>query len=199
MLSSSGLVIQEDITMKHLKLLVSLLLVPVCASAQSVTVLSGGGEARACSTAAKMSLTRLNRTRSDLDSCNRALDEVNLSRRDRAATFVNRGILLAALDEYQDALNDYNDALELVPEMPQAWNGKGNLYYLADRLDEAIAAYERALELNLPERQVAYYNLGITYEKLRDDAAAERSYNTALEIAPDWAPAKERLEKLRAN
>jgi tetratricopeptide (TPR) repeat protein len=127
------------------------------------------------------------------------MEEVNLSRSDRAATFVNRGIILAALDQNQDALNDYNDSLELVPELPQAWNGKGNLYYLANRYDEAIAAYERSLELNLPDRQVAYYNLGITYEKMGDKAAAERSFNTAVEIAPEWALPKERLERLKAN
>jgi tetratricopeptide (TPR) repeat protein len=185
--------------MKHLTLFASLLLVPWFASAQSITVLSGGGEARACSFSAEMSTTRLRVSRGDLDACNRAIEEVNLSRRDRAATFVNRGIILAALDQYQDALNDYNESLELIPELPQAWNGKGNLYYLADRYDDAIEAYERALELNLPDRQVAYYNLGITYEKLGDKAAAERSFNTAVEIAPEWTLPKERLERLKTN
>jgi tetratricopeptide (TPR) repeat protein len=177
----------------------ALVLAPVVASAQSITVLSGGGEARACSFSAEMSTTRLRVGRDDLDACNRALEEVNLSRRDRAATFVNRGIILAALDQYQDALNDYNEGLELMPELPQAWNGKGNLYYLADRYDDAIEAYERALQMNLPERHVAYYNLGITYEKLGDRAAAERSFNTAIEIAPEWPLPKERLERLKAN
>lgn len=185
--------------MRTMKLFAPLLLLPLFVNAQSVTVISGGGEARACASAAKLSTTRLNPVRSDLDACNRALEEVNLSRRDRAATLVNRGILLAALDEYQDALNDYNEGLELQPELPQAWNGKGNLYYLAQRYDDAVAAYQRALELNLPERQVAHYNLGITYEKLGDKTEAERSYATALELAPDWAPAKERLERLKTN
>jgi tetratricopeptide (TPR) repeat protein len=184
--------------MKH-ALAASLLLLPLFANAQSITVLSGGGEARACSFSAEMSTTRLRVSRSDLDACNRALEEVNLSRRDRAATFVNRGIILAALDEYQDALNDYNESLSLVPELPQAWNGKGNLYYLADRYDDAMEAYERALELNLPERHVAYYNLGITYAKMGDRAAAERNFNTAIEIAPEWALPKERLERLKEN
>lgn len=185
--------------MRYATLLVSFMMLPALASAQAITVLSGGGEARACSLAAELSTTRLNPSRGDLDSCNRALEEVHLSRRDRAATFVNRGIINAGIDRYQEALNDYNEALELVPELPQAWNGKGNLYYLADRYDEALAAYERSLELNLPERQVAYYNMGLVYEKIGDDAAAERSYNTALELMPDWAPAQARLAELRAN
>jgi tetratricopeptide (TPR) repeat protein len=201
-----GLVHQEETLMKHFKFFASLLsaplwtlALPLIANAQSITVLSGGGEARACSFSAEMSTTRLRVSRGDLDACNRAIEEVNLSRRDRAATFVNRGIILAALDQYQEALNDYNESLELIPELPQAWNGKGNLYYLADRYDDAIEAYERALELNLPDRQVAFYNLGLTFEKMGDRAAAERNYNTALEIAPDWELPKGRLERLKAN
>ncbi len=177
----------------------SLLLLPLRAQAQTVTVISSGGDARSCSFAAELAMTRLNPMRADLDSCNRALEDVHLSRRDRAATYVNRGIVLASLEEYQDALDDYNAGLELVPDLPQAWNGKGNLYYLAERYGEAIAAYERALELDLPERHVAFYNLGITYEKAGDGAAAERSYGMALEIMPDWAPAKEKLERLKGD
>jgi tetratricopeptide (TPR) repeat protein len=177
-------------------LLLPFALAPALLCAQSVTVLSGGGDAQSCASAARWSAT-MNVSRGDLDSCNRALDGVHLSRRDRAATFVNRGILQSRLGEYQDALNDYNEALEIDAVLPQAWNGKGNLYFLAERFDEALAAYERSLELNLPEREVAYYNLGLAYEQLGDRAMAESSYNTALEIAPDWAPAREKLERLR--
>ncbi len=177
-------------------LLVPLALFPVLLNAQSITVLSGGGDARSCSSSAMWSAT-MNVSRSDLESCDRALEGVHLSRADRAATFVNRGILQSRLGEYQDSLNDYNEALEIDPVLPQAWNGKGNLYFLAERFDEALTAYERSLELNLPERQVAYYNLGLAYERLGDRAMAESSYSTALEIAPDWAPAREKLERLR--
>ena len=179
-------------------LFVPLSLAALLANAQAVTVFSSGGDARACSFAAELSV-KMNPSRGDLDACNRALDEVHLSRRDRAATFVNRGILQAGLDRYQEALNDYNDALAIEAQLPQAWNGKGHLYYLAERFDEAIGAYERALELELPDRHVAYYNLGLVYERIGDDAAAQRSYTAALEIAPDWAPAKEQLEQLQAN
>jgi tetratricopeptide (TPR) repeat protein len=175
-----------------------LTLLSLFAQAQSMTVLSSGGDARACSLAAELSET-LNPSRADLDPCNRALEEVHLSRRDRAATFVNRGIIQARLDRFQEAMNDYNAALEIQAELPQAWNGKGNLYYLAERYDDAIAAYEMSLSMDLPAPQVAHYNLGLVYEKIGDEAAAERSYNAALELMPDWTPAQTRLERLRAN
>lgn len=166
--------------------------------AQSMTVLSSGGDARACSLAAELSET-LSPSRADLDYCDRALGQAHLSRRDRAATFVNRGILQARLARYQEAMNDYNEALEIQEELPQAWNGKGNLYFLAERYDDAIAAYEMSLSMDLPAPQVAHYNLGLVYEKIGDAAAAERSYNSALELMPEWVPAKTKLERLKAN
>lgn len=172
-----------------------LVLLAMDVNAQSVTVLSGGGDARACSSAALLS-EHMNPSRSDLDPCTRALEGVHLTRRDRAATHINRGILLSRFERYQDALNDYNEALAIV-ELPQAWNGKGNLYYLAERYDEAIAAYERSLALDLPQPHVAHYNLGLVYERTGDDAAAQRSYEMALELMPDWQPAADRLQQLQ--
>lgn len=178
-------------------LLAALLLLPAFAQAQAqaITLISNGGDARSCSFAAKM-VPRMKPSRTDLAACDRALEYVHLKRSDRAATYVNRGILLAQLGEYQDALNDYNEALRIDAQLAQAWNGKGNLYYLAERYDAAIAAFERALELDLPERHVAYYNLGLVYESTGDEAAAARSYNMALELMPGWAPA---LDKLAAE
>lgn len=179
--------------MKLQYLLAPLCLLAVEVHAQAITIISNGGDARACAFAAELS-ERMNPSRSDLDPCNRALDDVRLARRDRAATFVNRGVLHSRLAHYQEAMNDYNAALEIQPNLAQAWNSKGNLYYLAERYDDALAAYERSLELGLPERHVAYYNLGLVYEQMGDDAEAERSYRNALELRPDWQAAKDKLQ-----
>jgi tetratricopeptide (TPR) repeat protein len=172
-----------------------MLLAPAVASAQAITTISNGGDARSCSFAAELSV-RIATSRDDLVTCNRALEQAALSPRDRAATYVNRGILNAAIGRYQEALNDYNEALEL-DALPQAWNGKGNLYHLAERYDDAIDAYERSLELNLPQPQVAHYNLGLVYERMNDDEAAARSFRTALELAPEWSLPVEKLQELQ--
>ena len=39
--------------------------------------------------------------------------------------------------------------------------------------------------------------MGLVHEKTGDEAAAEGSYNKALELAPEWAPPKNRLEQLK--
>lgn len=163
------------------------------ATAQSVTVISSGEDARHCSVAAKLNGTRIPSS-SELGACDRAIDDLRLSRQDRAGTLVNRGILRTAAGQYQGALDDYNLALSLVAALPQAYNGKGNLYFLAERYDDALAAYQQALALDLEERHIAYYNLGLTFDKLQDPAAATRSYQAALTAAPDWPLPKQKLD-----
>lgn len=180
-----------------LMLLMLLMMLPgSLAQAQSMTVISGGDDARTCAFTAEMT-TRLSPSRGDLGPCNRALEQEPLNRRDRAATFVNRGIVLAALGRYQDALNDYNSALAIQAELPQAFIGKGNLYYFAERYDDALVAYNTALEMNLNEKHVAHYDMGMTYEKLGNTEAAARSYRTAMELRPDWALPQQRLQRLQ--
>ena len=48
------------------------------------------------------------------------------------------------------------------------------------------------------ERHAAYYNMGLTYEKLNDSEAAERNYRAALEVVPDWKQALDKLSRLQA-
>ncbi len=160
--------------------------------AQSVSILSGGSDAHACSVSARLSST-LSPNVSELAACDRAIDDLHISNRDRAGTFVNRGILLTALGSWQEALNDYNRALELMPALTQAFNGKGNIYFIAERYDDAIAAYQQALALDLQEKHVAYYNLGLTHDQLHDAPAAEQHYRLALDAAPDWVLPQQKL------
>jgi tetratricopeptide (TPR) repeat protein len=63
----------------------------------------------------------------------------------------------------------------------------GNLLYDRHRREEAIAHWERAVELN-PEMAIAWRNLGIGYFNVRHDPGAARdAFERALQSAPDDA------------
>jgi Flp pilus assembly protein TadD len=64
----------------------------------------------------------------------------------------------------------------------------GVIYRQTDRLPQAVAAFERAIELS--PRQPAFHNqLGITQRQAGRFALARAAYEQALEVDPNYAPA----------
>ena len=61
----------------------------------------------------------------------------------------------------------------------------GNAYYNIDRVDEAIAAHRKALQMN-PAYHQAWVNLGVAQRFKGDMAEAERCYLKAVELKPDY-------------
>src|SRR5258706_29277 len=61
--------------------------------------------------------------------------------------FCNKGKWLDQLKLDDGALNAYEQALALVPNLAEAWLGRGNVLIELKRYDEALAATNRALEL----------------------------------------------------
>ncbi len=70
-------------------------------------------------------------------------------------------------------------ALEKDPENQNYWNSIGYTYYLQNRLDEALSAYEKALTLEGEETGLVYYNVGLTQLKLSDREKAGVAFQTA--------------------
>lgn len=80
----------------------------------------------------------------------------------------------------QQALKEFDRALELNPEMAEAWHARGVLLHVVfGRADEALEAYRKALELR-PKFSEAQTNLGNLYldQKRYDEAIA--AYQSAL-------------------
>lgn len=173
--------------------------IPPDVVAQSITVFGGGGDARSCSMAADSAAKSVFVSREDLDYCSRAIDYGRLKRGDLAGTYVNRGIIEAALSRYQDAFADYQRAMEVRSELPEAYVGRGNIYFLAGKYDRAIDDYTRALDLNISRDYIAHFNLGMVYEKTGKLENAEANYRRALELQPDWQMAKDKLDRLLAK
>lgn len=129
------------------------------------------------------------------ENCNIALIEIGLSDEDRAATFVNRGILYAASGSLAEALSDYEEALNLSPNLAQAYINRGLVYHFENQLDLALNDYNLALELNVQSKYLAYFARGIIYEEKNLWNEAIRDYRKSLEHNPEWMPAKIRLNR----
>ncbi len=178
-------------------LAVALCLAPLALSAQSMTVIGGEATAQECFRAATLAAQLNIASHGDLESCTFALDHAHLRIHDRAATYLNRGIVNAAIGEFDAAKKDYERARRLAPEHGEIYVNRGNIFFLGQVYDKAVREYTHALELDIAKKHVAHFNRALAYEKLGEFGKAESDYLTALELAPEWEAAKTKLSRLR--
>lgn len=156
-------------------------------SRAAVTVL-GDGMAHACSQAALAG-------ESDVAfeaTCTMALETELLNVRDRAGTYVNRGILKLRRKQFGAAQGDFDYAIKAKPDLGEAYINRGAAAVGAGRFADGLADMNKALELGVDEPEKAYFNRALAYEGLDDLKSAYFDYRKAVELKPEWdAPKKE--------
>jgi len=105
-----------------------------------------------------------------------------------AEFYNNRGIAYDEEGQYDQAILDYNKALEINPRYAEAYNNRGVAYANKGQYDQAISDYNKALEIN-PRFAAPYQYRGNTYmtKGLYNEAFSD--YSKALEINPKIAEA----------
>ena len=132
---------------------------------------------------------------SGLPACNNALSYQKMSRKERAATLVNRGILLTHLREFDAALDDFDKALKLSAGFAEAYLNRGNVFLFIDRFDLALADYDAAIKGESRKLHAAYYNRGLVREALKKPKLAYQDFLRAAELRPSWPLATLRIER----
>lgn len=129
------------------------------------------------------------------DVCTRALREQAMTRSNRAATYVNRGVLRMRKGYYDKALEDYDAAINLRPNIGEAYLNRGAALIYTSDFASAIAPLDRAIELDSRDLFAAYYNRGIAKENSGDIPGAYYDFQKALELKPDWDLALHQLSR----
>ena len=101
-----------------------------------------------------------------------------------ATTLNSRGLDKYEHNRYQEAIKDYDRAIELNPDETTAFNNRGVAKQVIGDYAEAIGDYEKALELN-PEDAMAFDNREVAKKEIRDYAGAIKDYDRALELNPE--------------
>ena len=162
-------------------------------AAHAQVMVIGGGMARDCYKAVEFSRTGSSQA---IELCNKAIDHEQLSTRDRAATYVNRGILFMRQSNYQRAMWDYEQSLKLRPTLLEAKVNIGAALYGMKRYDEAMTALNEGLQTDSIEaRAVGLYNRALIWENRGDETAAYYDYKEALELKPTFVEAAKQLER----
>ncbi len=165
-------------------------------SAQSTTVIGNSNFGRECFTRAELAVTMNAATSHDVEVCSRALEEVTLTRDDRAATLVNKGILQSASGAMEDAKLSYDEALSLASDKGETHINIGNIYVRQQRYQDAVLEYTQGIAKDSRRPHVAYLNRGLAFEYLEDFQAASSDYTQALAMSPDWIRAKKMLARV---
>ena len=90
--------------------------------------------------------------------------------------------------DYDQAIKDYDKAIELKPNYSDAYYNRGIAYDNKGNYDQAIKDYNKAIELN-PNHTNAYNNRGLTYDKKGDYNQAIKDYSKAIELKPNYSDA----------
>lgn len=158
----------------------------------AVTVI-GGGLAAKCFEAAELRNIADSRA---IDVCDLALEQESLSRRNKAATYVNRGIIYMRSGQYDRAVADYDAGLRLVPDLYEAHVNRGAALHGLKRYEEALASLNIGVKTqDIKALAVGYYNRGLVNERLGDVTSAYFDFKKALETNPDFALAQQQLTR----
>ena len=89
---------------------------------------------------------------------------------------------------YQEAVEHYSNAIQLMPEFTLAYNGRGLVYLSKEEFDKAIDDFSKEIELN-PRSALAYSGRSAVYRALEEYDKAIDDSKKAIRLNPDDASA----------
>lgn len=176
--------------MKSLALAAGLATIALASSpATSAVFTLGGPLSRLCYESALSSDDR----ELAIEGCTRALEEEALEPKDRAATLVNRGILLMVRRIDRLADSDFDSAIRLDDRLSDAWLNKGFLKLRQGNGREALPLLQKGIDRGARRQALAIFARGVAYEQMGQFRSAYEDFKKAHDMEPGWALPSEYL------
>lgn len=115
-----------------------------------------------------------------LDSLKKAIPQITFS----ATDYLKQGNALFFESRYDDAVNSYDRAIQLNPELYEAWFTKASTLMLLQRYDEATSAYQFSTQLK-PNSYEAWAGQGTALLKAQQPEAAVTALDEAIALKPE--------------
>ena len=176
------------------KLVLAAMLAAISVPATASVMVIGNSAARRCFEAADSPLSP---QVSDIRGCDGAIREEALSREDLVATYVNRGILKLRRDMIPESIADFDTAIGMNPNQPEAYLNKGAALIRQENAGEALRLFTIALERNTTRPELAHYGRAVANETLGNTRDAYNDYVRASELRPDWEEPRAELSRFR--
>ena len=107
-----------------------------------------------------------------------------------AEVYNNRGNAHRNLQQYPQAMQDYNKAISIKPNFYKAYNNRGNVYFDQKNFQMAIKDYNKAISINRSYRY-AYLNRGLAYYEMKKKNLACNDLKRACQLGDcdglNWA------------
>ncbi|MBQ9535011.1 MAG: tetratricopeptide repeat protein [Clostridia bacterium] len=102
--------------------------------------------------------------------------------------YFNRAYRYFEEGKLEEAIADYDKAIELKPDDADAYNNRGNVHDELGEYKKAIEDYDEAIKLKTDYAD-AYNNRGVAHADLGEYKKAIEDYDKAIELKPDLAEA----------
>src|SRR5438045_8683144 len=99
-----------------------------------------------------------------------------------ASNHVNKGVELAQQHKYDEAIKEFNAAIEASPKSAKAYLNRGTAYRALQKYDEAMADFAKAIEI-APKDEMGYLERGQPFvmQQQHMEALAEVGQAAALQ------------------
>ena len=99
----------------------------------------------------------------------------------RSREYFEKGTELLYQSQFQQAIAQFDKAIETQPDNFEAWHFKGSAWANLRKYDKALECYEKAISIN-PQYSESYFNLGLLYEQQNDKQTACTYFLKAEEL-----------------
>jgi tetratricopeptide (TPR) repeat protein len=119
------------------------------------------------------------------------VESSDIQSQSRSVALGRRGYIYRLMKRYEEALKDFDQAIELNPKYHWAIAHRGKTYRSMKRYEEALKDFNLAIELN-PKLDWMIANRGSTYRQMERYEEALKDFDCAIKLNPkyDWAIAQ---------
>jgi tetratricopeptide (TPR) repeat protein len=108
--------------------------------------------------------------------------------KDNYLAHYNLGCSLFDEGKIEEAIDNYNKAINIKPDYIGAYNNRAVAYHKLGHYQRAIEDYNQTIRLK-PDNDLAYYNIGLSYIGLGQYQLAINNFNEAIRLNPNYARA----------
>jgi tetratricopeptide (TPR) repeat protein len=115
----------------------------------------------------------------------------NFSKNHLVRLFVSKGVAYLLREQHEQAILDFDKAIELDPKFAVAYARRGATYQLQEQHQQAIPDFDKVILLD-PKLDWAYARRGQVYDEQKQDEQAIADFDKAILLDPklDWAYAR---------